>query len=737
MPYNLRNFDGRAFTTIEDGVVDRQNASSLYLIGKDVTGYGTFQNDNFLWLLENFAGSIEPANKVQGQIWFDKTVGVLKPKIYDGSEWKMFAMMTSSGTSPLNAQPGDMWYDTTNEQLYIKSTSSFTLVGPERVPGFDVTRFVSDTVLDSSNNPHACMILYVDGTILGAVSFDEFNVLSSEPLYQAGITRIGKGLTFVDGASVETDTSYASQGLNETVTGSWTFTSGINVGSASIAMTGTNLLVSIPSKEIFLNAASLIPVGTTTLGSSSYKFNKVFTSELSGGSSISGVTLTGQFSLSNSSKIYPAADGSIALGAGNARWSTIFTKGLSAGASENAATIIGTWTLDPNSSIDATNGTFKTDTLSTGDANNPGTITGVWSLTNDSGIIFDSGTLNLGTGVLDATNGTLKSTSLTSGSESTNGTITGQWKLSANSALDASLGSLKSFTLTTGNSGAAGTITGAWALDTESSFNANAGTLYSRTLNAGSNTSVGDITGNWALSAGSILDASLGSLKSKSLTTGASGTAGTITGAWALATDSSIDARNGTLYSKSLNAGSVSTTATITGNWVGSSGSIVDMSAGTLRSRTLSTGNSATTGTITGVWSLTSGSRLNATYADIAEKYTSDEIYEPGTVVMFGGTHEVTAAFGSQSTKVAGIVTTNPAQVLNVEADHAVAIALVGRVPCKVVGKIEKGDLLVTSHLSGVATTTTFPRTGSLIAKALEDYDSDEVGLIEVMVVRG
>ena len=85
MPYTLRKYDGTVLATLEDGVVDTAS-SSIYLIGKDVTNYGTTQNDNFLWLVENFAGTIEPQNKVQGQIWFDKDS--LQPKIYDGFEWR-------------------------------------------------------------------------------------------------------------------------------------------------------------------------------------------------------------------------------------------------------------------------------------------------------------------------------------------------------------------------------------------------------------------------------------------------------------------------------------------------------------------------------------------------------------------------------------------------------------------------------------------------------------------------
>jgi len=56
MPYTINNFNGSIFTSVADGVVDKQFSSSIYLLGKNVTGYGTYQNDNFLWLLQNFAG---------------------------------------------------------------------------------------------------------------------------------------------------------------------------------------------------------------------------------------------------------------------------------------------------------------------------------------------------------------------------------------------------------------------------------------------------------------------------------------------------------------------------------------------------------------------------------------------------------------------------------------------------------------------------------------------------------
>ena len=130
----------------------------------------------------------------------------------------------------------------------------------------------------------------------------------------------------------------------------------------------------------------------------------------------------------------------------------------------------------------------------------------------------------------------------------------------------------------------------------------------------------------------------------------------------------------------------------------------------------------------------------SAQYADLAEMYVADADYIPGTVVEFGGEFEVTASNNNHSTAVAGIVSTMPGYLMNAEqtGDNVLAIALVGRVPCQVIGTITKGDLLVTSELSGVATTldSELYRPGCIIGKSLEDYASDNVGVIEVVVGR-
>ena len=125
-----------------------------------------------------------------------------------------------------------------------------------------------------------------------------------------------------------------------------------------------------------------------------------------------------------------------------------------------------------------------------------------------------------------------------------------------------------------------------------------------------------------------------------------------------------------------------------------------------------------------------------AQYADLAEKYTSDEEYEPGTIVMFGGDAEVTIS-DDRTRKVAGVVSTHPAYLMNSHlGGTSVEVALQGRVPCKVEGVIHKGDMIIAGANPGVGVAENSPYLGQVIGKALEDYNNIEVGMIEVAVGR-
>ena len=167
------------------------------------------------------------------------------------------------------------------------------------------------------------------------------------------------------------------------------------------------------------------------------------------------------------------------------------------------------------------------------------------------------------------------------------------------------------------------------------------------------------------------------------------------------------------------------------------------VTATSIQAQTLTTGGNTTAGTITGRWTLSGTSpdesRLQATYsADLAENYEGDRDYEVGTVLVFGGDKEVTSTNIKNDTRVAGVVS-NTAAYTMYEACPGLKnlVALQGRVPCKVVGKIKKGDILVTSGIPGVAAAAHGDvKVGTVVGKALKDYDSDHIGLLEIAVGR-
>lgn len=125
-----------------------------------------------------------------------------------------------------------------------------------------------------------------------------------------------------------------------------------------------------------------------------------------------------------------------------------------------------------------------------------------------------------------------------------------------------------------------------------------------------------------------------------------------------------------------------------------------------------------------------------ALYADLAENYQSDARYSPGTVVSFGGSFEVTQSLTDNDPYVAGVVSTNPAYLMNsgLESDHIVAVALVGRVPCRVTGLVVRGAMMV-SNGDGTARAEANPAMGTVIGKALQSFDGD-TGTIEIVVGR-
>ena len=260
------------------------------------------------------------------------------------------------------------------------------------------------------------------------------------------------------------------------------------------------------------------------------------------------------------------------------------------------------------------------------------------------------------------------------------------------------------------------------------------------TINAGNITGGNILAGSGIIStSGNITGGNL-SIGSGSSTAGSYSATGNITGGNILAgsgiisTSGNITGGNLSIGSGSSTAGSYSATGNITGGNINTSGTTGILSVNSIiHTGTSGSGNIGASGAAFGNIFATAQTAL---YADLAEKYVADAEYAPGTVLVFGGTHEVTVDAVDSDSRVAGVVSTDPGFLMNegLATEFTAAVALTGRVPCFVVGPVRKGDLMVSAGL-GRARAEANPRVGTVIGKALENFDGAE-GTIEVVVGR-
>lgn len=149
------------------------------------------------------------------------------------------------------------------------------------------------------------------------------------------------------------------------------------------------------------------------------------------------------------------------------------------------------------------------------------------------------------------------------------------------------------------------------------------------------------------------------------------------------------------------------------------------------------TANTFTLGNSTTWYSAVYATAVQSFYADLAEKYEADADYSPGTVVIFGGSKEITTTAKVGDTRVAGVISTDPAYLMNMTSD-GLPVALRGKVPVKIIGQVSKGDLLVTSEIAGHAVSVGY-RTdylpNAVFAKSLVDDKSHDARVIWAVIL--
>ena len=189
MAYVINKSDGTALTTLQDATVD--NSTRLTLVGRNYIGYGEAQNENYLFLLENFAHDTAPLRPIQGQLWFDNTTNVMK--VYDGTQWVAVGSATISATPPQDPPSGSFWFKTPSNTLHTWDGSQWVFIGPETSEGFGVTRARSTTLLSDTNITYPVIMLTVNDVVIGILSSSPFTIGPANPV--AGFSDLDAGLT--------------------------------------------------------------------------------------------------------------------------------------------------------------------------------------------------------------------------------------------------------------------------------------------------------------------------------------------------------------------------------------------------------------------------------------------------------------------------------------------------------------------------------------------------------------
>lgn len=254
---------------------------------------------------------------------------------------------------------------------------------------------------------------------------------------------------------------------------------------------------------------------------------------------------------------------------------------------------------------------------------------------------------------------------------------------------------------------------------------ANIGTLYTTSISAGANTTAATLTGTWTINGG--LTGNAWVITNGNIFIGNSAGANI----FGIRTDKYMYA----------NGDPISFAGTYSNSNVASYLPVYNGNILTVQTQTtvITTGANTTPGNITGNWTLTAGSRFNATYADLAERFEADSVYDAGTVVELGGEKEITAVQYELSEDVFGVISNTAAYLMNSAAgddETHPAVAVSGRVRVKVVGKVKKGQRLVSAG-KGIARAGKASEVNAFntIGRALESKTTDDIGTVEAIVI--
>ena len=221
MSYSIDRYNGTTVAVVEDGTID--NTLDIKLIGKNYAGYGEVQNENFVHLLENFAGPQFPSRPITGQLYYNNVTKKLQYYTATGATgWKTTGGAETGDTPPTSPTVGDFWWNTANDQLFSWSGTEFILVGPQGVSGSGTTQMKSRSVKATVGTGGAYVPVIqaiVDDSTLYIISKTSFVIDDAIPGNSiAGFGIIKAGITLKDTNNEEGVTTTATEVFHGTAT---------------------------------------------------------------------------------------------------------------------------------------------------------------------------------------------------------------------------------------------------------------------------------------------------------------------------------------------------------------------------------------------------------------------------------------------------------------------------------------------------------------------------------------
>ena len=197
MPYIINTYNGQQIAVVNDGTVD--NTTDIKIVGKNYAGFGEIINENFVHLLESFAGATQPPRPLPGQVWYDSANRVIK--FYDGNRFRIAGGAEIGANAPTGLAVGDLWWETDGEQLYVYNGEDFILVGPIATGGEGVSQLTAATVKDISANDRTILKVTVQDEVVSVIAKDEFTLNSTlNPI--AGFSAIKKGFNLASDVTI-------------------------------------------------------------------------------------------------------------------------------------------------------------------------------------------------------------------------------------------------------------------------------------------------------------------------------------------------------------------------------------------------------------------------------------------------------------------------------------------------------------------------------------------------------